>query len=509
VKESFERATFLTERFTESPMSVSTNAPWFDASVQHPLFDDNGDSVGSNDLSDPDGDGKCFPPGQGLCTQELFIGVSSITGNDPGDVAVTHVTHDLFLGIAETSTSGLWAQVDNNSRLSAIWVEVKPPGYSLVDPGSTGQVELDLPKTLTIDYNGDLDRYEWYDLSGFDDPGTYQVFYFAKDTDTGNVSPLMESRVYKALDGNNPPDSFTLVSPDNGSEQTYSVFILSWNDTTDPDGDLLTYTLLLSKDDANFSDPVLKEGIKYNSCLVGPEEGITDLGTFYWKVLAIDEYGAIRESDVRYFTTNITNPIAGWIKGLVYNTETNAPINDAAVTIGSLSLSASLNGYFLGILSPGSYTLSASKSGYNPESLPVTITEGSVVSKNIGLVPIDNCPDDPNKTEPGVCGCGVPDTDTDQDTYPDCIDLWPEDPAEWADNDEDGVGDNADPDDDEDGMPDAWENAYGLDPLVDDADEDLDNDGYSNLEEYGLESDPTNRNDPDPKAMPWLPILLE
>ena len=27
----------------------------------------------------------------------------------------------------------------------------------------------------------------------------------------------------------------------------------------------------------------------------------------------------------------------------------------------------------------------------------------------------DNCPNDPDKIEPGQCGCGVPDTDTDGD----------------------------------------------------------------------------------------------
>ena len=32
----------------------------------------------------------------------------------------------------------------------------------------------------------------------------------------------------------------------------------------------------------------------------------------------------------------------------------------------------------------------------------------------------DNCPNDPGKTEPGICGCGVADTDTDSDGIADC-----------------------------------------------------------------------------------------
>jgi hypothetical protein len=42
--------------------------------------------------------------------------------------------------------------------------------------------------------------------------------------------------------------------------------------------------------------------------------------------------------------------------------------------------------------------------------------------------PDDCCPNDPNKTEPGICGCGVADTDTDGDTTPNCLDGCPSDP---------------------------------------------------------------------------------
>ena len=47
----------------------------------------------------------------------------------------------------------------------------------------------------------------------------------------------------------------------------------------------------------------------------------------------------------------------------------------------------------------------------------------------------DLCPDDPDKEEPGICGCGTPDTDTDADGTADCEDLCPDDPDDDADND--------------------------------------------------------------------------
>ncbi|MEA3558921.1 MAG: Ig-like domain-containing protein [Candidatus Thermoplasmatota archaeon] len=77
------------------------------------------------------------------------------------------------------------------------------------------------------------------------------------------------------------------------------------------------------------------------------------------------------------------------------------------------------------------------------------------------------------------------DLDSDNDGTPDDLDWFRNDPSEQKDTDLDGKGDNADSDDDGDGMPDSWEEKYGLDPLdPGDADEDPDGDGATNLEEY-------------------------
>ncbi|MBM3977122.1 MAG: hypothetical protein FJ299_09045 [Planctomycetes bacterium] len=45
---------------------------------------------------------------------------------------------------------------------------------------------------------------------------------------------------------------------------------------------------------------------------------------------------------------------------------------------------------------------------------------------------LDGCPNDPNKSTPGICGCGTPDTDTDGDGTPDCNDGCPNDPNKVA-----------------------------------------------------------------------------
>ena len=111
-------------------------------------------------------------------------------------------------------------------------------------------------------------------------------------------------------------------------------------------------------------------------------------------------------------------------------------------------------------------------------SIPITDTDSDEIAEHE-----DNCQlvFNPNQL------------DSDSDGFGDLCDDYPYNPSEILDTDNDGIGNNADTDDDNDGIPDIWEIANGLDSLnAADAQKDTDEDGLSNLEEYLQGSYPNN-----------------
>jgi YVTN family beta-propeller protein len=380
VKESFEEAVERTETYVGTITdSGSANAPYFDGSSQHPLLDDNGDGEGSNELTGDDG----------VLSANLYIGVDDEESPNPTELTVDEVTETHTLTTSEDTVDLLWARVvwDDPLDFDTIWIEIKPPGYDSGDTGGTGQLEMDLEK-YTYD-NRDFDDehvFRWENIGGFTEPGIYQIFYFAKHAETGEITDLVESRVYKnSTSDNDDPDSFVLLDPIGGKTvDTY--IVLDWEDTTDPDGDSITYTVYLSEEDETFSDPIVIEGLTDSTCLVGPDDGITDGHCFYWKVKAIDEYGGYYTTGAElFFTDSATNDVIGWIKGYVYDSNSYASITNASINIGGITLTSEMNGYYLGALTPGSYTATASATGYASKSASISISDGEIKTKDFAL----------------------------------------------------------------------------------------------------------------------------
>ena len=403
IKQSFEDATALTEAFT-STGSGETNAPYFDDAVQHPILNDNGDTIGSNELSselDEDGAASEF----------LYIGASPPEGNDPGDVLVTRVAEAQFLEPEPAiGMVDLWAEVDSPAEVRLIWLEVKAPNYDPIDPGAGFQIEMTNFKKATTDVDGT--KYQWNAVGDtpdptdlFETPGTYQIFYFVKDDQTGHTSPLMQGKVYRKKTGNLPPEPFDLQYPadcaDPGCVESHKTKLsFDWEDALNHESehDAISYTVLLSKADAAFTDPIRIEGLAYSACVLGPEHGIEDLSTYYWKVLAIDEYGGIKESSSTWvFKTDDTNLGFGWLEGHVYSAYDNAAITGATVLINGVTIVTGTGGYYLGLLTPDTYPVEVSATGFTTRTTPeipaVTVPEGDTETREFWLAPDVQVPD--------------------------------------------------------------------------------------------------------------------
>lgn len=102
---------------------------------------------------------------------------------------------------------------------------------------------------------------------------------------------------------------------------------------------------------------------------------------------------------------------------------------------------------------------------------------------------VDQCPNTPETDTANAQGCSPDQIDTDGDGTPDYLDAFPTDPAEIADLDGDGIGDNSDPDKDGDGVDNAADafpndatesNDLDGDGTGDNADTDRDGDGVAN-----------------------------
>jgi len=313
VKSSFEASYEKTKSFTKSSMQ--------NIILQHPLLDDNGDGIGSQAFVIHNKDG--------ILASNVYIGSSKYSYN--GIASLLDVTSDIFLDYSQTHIDLLYASVENKDQVDSIWVEIKMPTYL---QGTTEIHSVRL--TQTCSYNEEKNRYEWHNIQINNGPGIYQIMYFVRDIKTGYISSFKDSFVYKNKKVNEPPERFALrypadkstVYPNKYQDKYYIIF--DWEDTKDPDNDFVNYTLLISKtDDLNFQSPFEISMIEKSYYVMTDAEGLELSSTYQWKVRAIDNFGAMRESDVWFFETRNVNdePCSKEIKLNIYRSGSKIQIS--------------------------------------------------------------------------------------------------------------------------------------------------------------------------------------
>ncbi|MBF0342226.1 MAG: hypothetical protein HQL95_14870 [Magnetococcales bacterium] len=246
--------------------------------------------------------------------------------------------------------------------------------------GGTRQLEINLIK-VPMAYI-DLLKTWYVKQAGFDQSGRYEVFYYSIEDKTGDISPVKRSIVYKQKAGNTGPNTFSLLSPANGSTSTKTVSIFTWDPAVDPNGDAVTYNLLIAKDSAFQNMVYRQEGITVPSAFLVPAgfvDGATSLEdqiTYYWKVEAVDAYGAhIDSKESWHFTTNNTNSIPGIVYGIVLSDLDASRIASAVVTLNGNPVQSMADGSLMLLADAGTTTLSGSKSGFQDASLPAVTVQ--------------------------------------------------------------------------------------------------------------------------------------
>jgi hypothetical protein len=344
ITRAFERATALTEEFTQADSSNAFDPQFLDNAVQHPLFDDNGNFnpanlAASNKLVDPTGSN---PTPDGLLGETLYLGFApgtSFDNNSKGTVAeVADVTDTVYLSdVAFDDAADLYLSANTDGLVSAGWVEVRELSVPL-PPGSGGQAGATFqsePQTLRFPLIHDTQQARWNRiLSIFGNPGKYRVFYYVQDSATGDVSPTVSSLVYKDSSANlNAPTAPTLLLPVNAG-QTETNLLFDWSDSSDADLDAITYVLEVATDPGFAAQDIAyrREDIVQSYLYTDSSAGLLDDRLYYWRVTAVDTFGKRTSSATGSFQTNNGNGITGAVFATVNNFLSDSILQGAVVT---------------------------------------------------------------------------------------------------------------------------------------------------------------------------------
>lgn len=159
---------------------------------------------------------------------------------------------------------------------------------ALVDEAAAGPTAWQPPADLM-----DNKRY-WWRVRGFD----------------GNLYSAWANGQFFVNLYNDAPESFNLTSPAPGAETASAMPQLAWTNSTDVDGDAITYSVVLYKDSA-LTDVVsqatgLAPGADGSTTWSVPVE-LVNHAKYYWRVVATDALGSQTPTAARPFIVNTGN----------------------------------------------------------------------------------------------------------------------------------------------------------------------------------------------------------
>jgi len=370
--DSFVTAVQRTEQLTYSKELLTNGIePFYDTAKQHPLLDDNGDQVGHNIL-------PSF--GDGHRSKKIILGYAI---DEQKAITIEEANVSRKIIAPDTKQIDFTLSVNDDSRVEKAWIEIRTPALDspLFTAENHYQMYFDmiqLPLSKSINDQFEL-KYSFYsdETNVFEQSGKYTIYFYVKSKDD-IISGSGEIYVYKTKEKNNSPKPFKQISPaENDIVTELKDFILLWENTKDPDNDMVTYTLKLSLDKVN--NKFIKEGINETFCFVNLSILNLDDSNVFWKVIATDEFGGITETDWRLFHTNNTNEVPATIYGQVFDSKIkkllNSEIHYKLNESDTLKYNC-LGTYQLKINNFGSLDMTVISEGYDKYTNSITIQEG-------------------------------------------------------------------------------------------------------------------------------------
>jgi len=293
----------------------------------------------------------------------------------------------------------LQAKVNNANSVSSAPVDIRKPAVILNSGGKEKSEQLEitnLPRRFMNCSSTTQSCTTYFDE--FNKKGKYEAFYFVRDNETNDISPIKRSVIYKNYANNPAPDAFDLVEPLDKSEHK-TTLLFKWEPSTDLDGPV-TYHFIIAKD-SGFREVVYQqEELEIAMTYVDDTVALKDQITYYWKVEAVDPYGERTSSgSVFSLTTNNTNAPPGIGSLHISSALDFRAINGATILLvdekGNPLPDPNIyqdRGNYNMLLPRGRRRAKIRVAGYEDQEIDLETSQGTT-RLNVELIPVGGIPD--------------------------------------------------------------------------------------------------------------------